>query len=124
MTQRRTAQRTVIAGVIGEAGGPLSVAEILDRAREQLPGLGIATVYRTVRMLEDAGELKTVSLPGEDDRYEPRDRGQHHHFRCRGCGRVFDVPGCALAPRLSLPAGFVVESHEITLYGKCAACAV
>ena len=124
MTRRQTAQRAVIAAVIRDAGGPLSVAEILDRAKADLPALGVATVYRTVRLLEEAGDVHAVSLPGEDARYEPADRGHHHHFRCSRCGRVFDVPGCALAHLpAGLPAGFVVEAHEITLYGRCASCA-
>ena len=121
--QRRTTQREVIADVIREASGPLSIAEILERAADRVPGLGVATVYRTVRLLEESGEVHTVNLPGADARYEPADRGHHHHFQCRVCDGVYDVHVCPVKLNLdSAGKGFQVEEHEVTLYGVCATC--
>lgn len=121
--QRRTAQREVIGEVIHEANGPLTVAEILERASERAPGLGIATVYRTVRLLEESGEVHGVNLPGAETRYEPADRGHHHHFQCRVCDGVYDIHVCPvnLGDDL-LGKGFQVEEHAVTLYGVCASC--
>lgn len=121
--QRRTAQRDVIAAVIREGKGPLSIAEILERAADRAPGLGVATVYRTVRLLEESGEVHAVNLPGADARYEPADRGHHHHFQCRICDGVYDIHVCPVnLGRDSLDKGFEVEEHEVTLYGVCASC--
>ena len=119
-----TIRQAAVLEALETAPGPLSVVEALEHAAEIVPGLGIATVYRAVKRLEELGVLRPVELPGEDARYEPSSRGHHHHFHCRGCGRVFDVDGCPLhaAAAATVPGGFLLEDHEITLYGLCPAC--
>jgi len=121
---RKTRQRDALRSIVAEAEGPLSVPELLVAAQQRLESIGIATVYRTVRMMEEAGELRAVVLPGGETRWEASDRGHHHHFQCRICSRVTDFHGCPLHIHAgSLPAGFVVENHEVTLMGLCPACA-
>jgi Fur family transcriptional regulator, ferric uptake regulator len=124
--QRQTRQREVILEVIRGAEGPLSVASILERCRERVPRLGLATVYRTIGLLREVGSIIEVLLPGEDAHFEPAHRGHHHHFCCRSCHRVFELETCPVGiPAGSvLPGGFRVEDHHLTLYGLCAACAV
>ncbi len=124
-TPRETRQRAAIARVLAEARGPLLPEAVLRRAREHAPGLGQATVYRTLKRLAEDGELRAVRLDDERVRYEAAG-GHHHHFRCRGCDEVLDVAGCGLAPPAlggPLPAGFRVERHEVVLIGLCARCA-
>ena len=123
--QRRTRQRDAILEAITAAEGPLSVPDILERARSREPRLSLATVYRTLAALRDAALISEVNLPGAEPRFEPFGRGHHHHFQCRRCGRVFELDGaCALdGPLASLaPAGFRVHDHHLTLYGLCDAC--
>jgi Fur family transcriptional regulator, ferric uptake regulator len=122
--QRRTRQRETIEAVIRDAGGPLTVQEILERAQEEIQGLGIATVYRTINLLQEAEQIHLVVLPSGESRYEPVGRGHHHHFQCRLCNVVFDLHECPVAlPKKTLAGGFVVEDHEVTLYGRCPDCA-
>lgn len=121
--RRRTRQREVIADVIAGAEGPLTAPEILHHAQGTLPGLGIATVYRTLGLLQESGDVCAVVMPNGDSRYESARIGHHHHFQCRICNRVFDLHGCTLPPAASsVPAGFRVESHEITYQGVCPDC--
>jgi len=120
--ERNTRQRQVIEQVFREAGRPLSVPEAHDAARRRLPRLGVATVYRAVNDLLEARWLRPVELPGEAARYELADLAHHHHFHCTQCDRVFDIDGCALARTTHVPGGFVVESHEVILYGRCDQC--
>jgi Fur family ferric uptake transcriptional regulator len=120
---RDTRQRRAIRFVLETSGRPLSAGEILAGARRLARTLGVATVYRNVRTLVDQGWLAAVELPGEPLRYEPAGKSHHHHFRCRRCAKVFELPGCATRPRPRTPRGFVVESHELVLYGRCATCA-
>jgi Fur family transcriptional regulator, ferric uptake regulator len=123
-TQRNTRQREAILEVIQAAEGPLTVAGILERCRESVPRLGLATVYRTIGLLREAGSIIEVLLPGEEPHFEPAHRGHHHHFCCRACNRVFELETCPVGiPAGSvLPGGFRVEDHHLTLYGLCAAC--
>lgn len=122
--KRRTAQREAISEALSAAGRPLTVQELHTAAQAQLGNLGIATVYRTLKLLLEGGEISTVALPDDELRYELANLGHHHHFHCRVCDQVFDLPNCpvALPEGTVFPSGFRVESHEITLYGTCRDC--
>ena len=122
--RRNTRQRRAIEKAVGEANRPLGPREILDRARRFVPGLGIATVYRTIRGLVDTGRLRVVKLPGATDRYELEGKHHHHHFHCRECDGVFELESCTDDYREVAPRGFQLEHHEVTLYGLCPSCAV
>ena len=119
---RSTRQRAAIRDVLVGADRPLLPQEVLEAAREAAPTLGLATVYRTLKALVEDGQLRTVALPGDAPRYEPADRRHHHHFQCTRCQRVFDVHACPGDLGRLAPAGFTVEDHDLTLYGRGAAC--
>jgi Fur family transcriptional regulator, ferric uptake regulator len=120
--ERSTRQRTAIRDAIADAGRPLLPQEVLDAAQTQVPGLGIATVYRNLKALAVDGELRSVELPGENPRYELVGHAHHHHFKCNSCQRVFDVHACPGDLSKLAPRGFTVEDHDLTLYGKCGDC--
>ena len=121
--KRDTRQRQAIRRVLEEAGRPLGPNEVLEAARVHHPGIGIATVYRTLKAMVEEGALAQVELPGEPPRYEINGRHHHHHFHCRACDRVYELEGCPEGLRGLTPEGFSLESHEVVLYGRCAACA-
>jgi Fur family ferric uptake transcriptional regulator len=120
--ERITKQSTAILNAIQAAQRPLLAPEILEAAALEVPGMGMATVYRNIKSLVDNGMLTTVHLPGENPRYEPSHHHHHHHFHCTRCDKVFDVHDCPGDMQQLAPKGFTVESHEITLYGACETC--
>jgi len=120
--ERTTAQRKAIHTALERAGRPLSPPEIFQDARSLAPGLGMATVYRTLKRMLDDKAIQQVEMPGEAPRYERAGMGHHHHFRCCGCGRVFDWFGCKCPCEQNGPQGFNVERHEVFLFGKCTEC--
>lgn len=120
--ERDTQQRRAIRAVLRDAGRPLSPQEILDLARGSSPGLGTATVYRTLKGLLEEGWLAAVEVPGEPPRYELAGKGHHHHFHCRRCGRLYELEGCPEDLARLTPSGFSLEAHEIVLYGRCLGC--
>jgi Fur family ferric uptake transcriptional regulator len=124
LMQRNTRQRAAIRDVLREIDRPLSPAEILAEAKGQVPGIGIATIYRNVRNLVEEGFLLEVMLPGEPPRYEVAGKAHHHHFCCRQCDRVYDIDACPRDLAGLTPSGFELEAHEIVLYGRCASCSV
>jgi Fur family ferric uptake transcriptional regulator len=119
---RETKQRQAIRQAFEGAERPLSPQEALDAAQGAVPGLGMATVYRTIKALVDEGWLVSVEVPGRPPHYERAGKEHHHHFHCRGCGRVFEVEGCPGNLKGLAPPGFKVEGHELTLYGVCPGC--
>lgn len=120
--QRNTIQREAIRRAIEKADRPLSPQEVWDSARYDVPKIGIATVYRTLKGLTDEGVIVPVELPGEAQRYETAGKAHHHHFRCHTCSRVFELKGCAGSLGHLLPPGFTMDGHEIYLYGHCQEC--
>jgi len=111
--------------VIRGAPGPLTVSEILAWSQQRVAGLGVATVYRTLKLLQDAKLVRPVILPSGESRFEPAELGHHHHFHCRSCDSVYDVDSCPIDIPKDKPyaGGFLVEDHEVTLYGRCPDCA-
>jgi Fur family transcriptional regulator, ferric uptake regulator len=122
---RRTSQRRAIMLTLEEAEGPLTPQEILDRAGAHHDTLGLATVYRNLNTLEAAGEVVSVHLPNDATRYEVAGRAHHHHFRCDVCRTVYELDTTcpvAVLEGVTLPGGYEVRGHALTLYGVCPEC--
>ena len=120
---RVTSQRRAVLSVFaGPDSGHLTADQVLERASAELPEIARATVYNTLNELARAGILRRldghapVLFDGNPDR-------EHHHFRCTGCGRLFDVEPSGLGRLEVGAAGFEVERTQITFEGRCAECA-
>ncbi len=120
--RRETQQRNAIHKSFADAGRPLSVDELFKLAQNEFAGLGIATVYRNLKVLQKEGQINQVDLPGEPPRWEVP-ASHHHHFLCRGCDKLFEVHGCPEDIKKLLPKGYILEEHDILLRGWCDACA-
>lgn len=123
--QRHTMQRDAILNVIMNADGPLTVNEIHTEARRTSPNMGIATVYRTIKLLLDASQIQPVKLPDGETRYEPTDLDHHCHFQCELCGHVVNLEVCLVKPTPTdgMFSDYQVASHKLTLFGVCPECA-
>ncbi len=119
--ERNTRQKQAIREAFERAGRPLATEEVHDAARRASRGLGMATVYRSIRSLLEDGWLSVVDVPGRNPLYEIAGKGHHHHFSCTNCSRVYELEGCATVDT-RLPRGFKSTHHDLTLYGSCAAC--
>ncbi len=129
VAERDTRQRRAIRAAFERAGRPLSTDEVLAAAKHDSAGLGLATVYRSIRTLLEDGWLTAVDVPGKGAVYEIAGKEHHHHFSCTACLRVYELDGCVATTRgrgslsLLLPRGFRASGHEVTIYGSCADCA-
>ncbi len=121
--ERNTRQRAAIRDALNQAQRPLLPQEVLELAQKDVPGVSIATVYRNLKALVEDGQARPVNLPGESTRFERAHSHHHHHFQCRACLSVFDIHECPGELAHLAPQGFVVEDHDLTLYGYCAHCA-
>lgn len=121
---RKTNQREGVFQVLKDSTGPLTPQEILKRTQKITSNVGIATIYRTLKLLADAKEIIAVTLPDGESRYELAHLDHHHHFKCRTCLKIFDLEHCPIeiGKNLLLPNGFKMEGHEITLFGLCSDC--
>ena len=104
------------------APGPLCTQEIHDEASKTVPHLGIATVYRTINLLLEQGQIQAVTIANKDVRYEPTNRGHHHHFLCRVCNTAYDMPCIHSSMSQMIPEGFAMDEHDILIRGTCSKC--
>jgi Fur family transcriptional regulator, ferric uptake regulator len=120
--RRNTQQRREIREVFERNDRPLAADEVLHLAQQKMAGLGIATVYRTIKALGDEGWLVPVEVPGAPPRYEVRGKAHHHHFHCLKCGKLFELDGCLEHLGKLIPPSFTVVDHVVLIYGYCAGC--
>lgn len=116
-----TGQRRVIARVLSDAEDHPDVEELYRRAAALDRNISIATVYRTVRLLEEKGILERRDFGGGRARYEPSEQGHHHHLIDVESGKVVEFEDAehervlqAIAKRL----GFELVSHRLELFGR------
>lgn len=126
---RLTRQRRVIADVLQQAGEHLDAPEVLRRARQQMPGLHLATVYRALESLKKLGiidELDLMHVNGHGHYYEARTNKDHMHFTCQRCGAVFEIQDPLfekLKSQIESRHGFTLRVARLELGGHCAKCA-
>jgi len=115
-------RRAVWSAFQGGASEHLTAEEVFARARSGLPELARATVYNTLAVFVDAGLLRVVESRGAV-LYDPNPDPTHHHFRCRGCDRLYDVHVEGVKDlKISGDREFVVDRKTILLGGLCPLC--
>lgn len=118
---KMTGQRRVIARVLSEADDHPDVEELYRRAAALDRRISIATVYRTVRLLEEQGILERRDFGGGRARYEPTEHGQHHHLIDVETGRVIefsDPEHERVLGEIAARLGFDLVSHRLELFGR------
>ncbi|HEX9578470.1 MAG TPA: Fur family transcriptional regulator [Myxococcales bacterium] len=123
---KATRQREVIVDAFFAQAGHLSVEDLLHKAKERDPTIGAATVYRTMKILTDAGLASARHFEGGQTRYEAAlDRHHHDHLICTSCGNIIEFENErieALQESVADEHGFTVTHHKLELYGLCKAC--
>ncbi|MGE0227185.1 MAG: Fur family transcriptional regulator [Dehalococcoidia bacterium] len=89
------------------------------------PGVGRATVFRTLRLLQDIGALCQVVLDDGTLQYRLTSGGHHHHVVCSRCGAVNDFSACdiqGLLDEIAERTGYAIDAHRLEVYGRCSDC--
>jgi len=111
-------RRAIVRELMGDTSHP-TAQQLYDRLRPQLSTLSFATVYNTLRALDEVGHVDRLELGGAT-RFDPNVE-PHHHAVCDGCGSVRDVPA-RRAPRAPELHGFAVQRVDYVYRGVCADC--
>jgi Fur family ferric uptake transcriptional regulator len=121
---RMTPQRRAVVDALARVSGRFTVAELHGHAQAFHARLGLATTYRTLELLREAGYVRQMAGDGEPG-YIRCHPGHHHHLVCVRCGSVEETELCAApaADVLRERHGFVPRTHEVDIYGHCARCA-
>ncbi|MDD6088647.1 MAG: Fur family transcriptional regulator [Desulfovibrionaceae bacterium] len=122
---RQTTQRKHIAEIFFKESGHLSVEDLYIIVRESDPSVGQATVYRTIKLLCEAGLAWEVRFYDGIARYEHVGNSHHDHLICEICGQNIEVVDPAievLQEALMARHGFTPTRHRLYLYGICPKC--
>jgi Fur family ferric uptake transcriptional regulator len=125
-SRKLTGPRRAILQILGCHSHPLSTGEIY----RQLPrgDCDLATVYRSMRLLEQMGMAKRFDLGDGVARFEllaEGDDGHHHHLVCIRCSEVVEIEDCftaELEERIAARSGFKAVTHKLEFFGICPAC--
>lgn len=124
-----TSQRKAVLDTILEHSGEhLSSQEIYELVKKRCPDVGVATVYRTLPVLEELGYVYAVDLEDGCTRYELHRDGQmhrHHHLLCEKCGNITEVKDDLLdgiEEKIYINYGFTIKDHKVKFYGLCSDC--
>ena len=122
---RLTPARQVIVKTLVESAGHITADELAEKVRQTAPQVGRMTVYRTLDLLCELGQVRPIFQGTGAAHYILLPEGSHHHFICNRCHRVIEFADCTaddIAHTLAAQHGFQVQSHLLELHGLCAEC--
>ncbi|WP_210650768.1 Fur family transcriptional regulator [Nocardioides sp. SYSU D00065] len=124
-TVRPTRQRRAVAAALDAFDDFRSAQEIHDLISRQGDSVGLATVYRTLSTLADAGEVDMLRTEEGEAIWRRCSGTHHHHLVCRACGATVEVEGPAVeqwADTVAAEHGFAAISHTLEVFGTCRSC--
>jgi Fur family transcriptional regulator, ferric uptake regulator len=123
---RMTRPRQVILNILETASIPISALTIYQRALEINEKIGLATVYRTLDLLDEFSLVRRVHSQDECQGYVLASPGHHHHLVCRSCKQAVEFIGsedlASIVQRVQRQTGYQVSDHLLELYGLCPDC--
>lgn len=125
---RATRPRRLIAERMAELaarGADFATEDLWKELQGDDPGIGRATVYRTVELLQREGLLDRVPFADGTHRYRLCGAGHHHHISCVECQRVVEIDACLppdLVAQVAGATGFAIEGHSLEIFGRCSSC--
>ncbi|MGQ0792977.1 MAG: Fur family transcriptional regulator [Deltaproteobacteria bacterium] len=126
---KSTTQRDIIFDeFFNYSGQHITVEELYDKLKKDHPGIGYATVYRTLKLFTECGlAFERNFIKDGRTRYEPvKFEGERHdHLICIGCGKIVEFENSRIEHYTSEVArqnGFGVEHHKLEVYGYCHSC--
>ena len=123
---RITQPRKLVMSILKQAHVPLTAQAIHQRAIELQEEIGIASVYRTLALLDGLGLVRRVHDHEDCQGYVLASPGHHHHLVCRYCGKAVEFSGIddlsVFIKRVEQQTGFEIEEHLLQFYGLCPDC--
>ncbi len=124
--QRFTEQRAAVFRFLSATDVHPSADEVFLAVRRNLPGISLATVYKSLETLVGCGLAVKLTYSDGSARYDGR-TDPHNHARCLACGKVIDIPGSIPEDQLQAlrrrTDGFLVTGYRLELSGYCPSCA-
>ena len=123
--RRNTPQKAAVKHALGEATGFVSAQQLHQTLKKHGSTIGLATVYRTLADLAEAGGADVLTSKEGELLYRACTTSHHHHLICRDCGLTVEIEANKVeswADEVAKQHGFTEPSHNIDIFGICAAC--
>jgi Fur family ferric uptake transcriptional regulator len=124
-TPRPTRQRLAVLDALGGVGDFRSAQEVHEILASEGASVGLATVYRTLQLYADSGEVDVLRREDGEAIYRRCSPSHHHHLVCRSCGATVEVEGPAVeqwTTAMAAAHGYTDVSHTLEIFGTCGAC--
>lgn len=124
--QRMTRQRAALAELLDATPDFRSAQQLHQMLAESGRPVGLATVYRTLQAMAEAGDVDVLRIEDGEALYRRCAHGHHHHLVCRECGTAVELTGDVVerwATRIAQEHDFVEVEHTAELVGTCRDCA-
>jgi Fur family transcriptional regulator, peroxide stress response regulator len=122
--KKRSKQKETILKVLHNTSLHPSADWVYDQVRREIPNVSLATIYRNLRLLKEAGYIQKVDLSSEQGRFDGN-TGDHYHLRCKKCGLIIDLDEPvrrSIEARVARKTGFKVTGHRLEVMGLCPEC--
>lgn len=119
-----TPQRLAIYNALMESHDHPTAETLFTQLQPKYPSMSLATVYKTVDMLQKIGRIKFLST-GEDSLRYDANISDHNHIQCTKCGKIMDISEGAdksTISKLEEKTGFAIQEQRLYLYGLCSKC--
>lgn len=123
--RRDTKQRRALRDYLAANDAFTSAQQVYDDLRAAGNQVGIATIYRTLQAMADAGEVDALRTDDGETLYRKCGPRHHHHLVCRSCGVTIEIDGPSVerwASKAAEDHGFTEVTHVMELFGRCPAC--
>jgi len=122
---RITPQRYAVLRILAESKNHPSVEQVFKEVRRDFPSTSLATVYKTITLLKELGEVLELGFADWGCRYDGKKPYPHPHVICIECGAIDDPEFSAmaqLAREMAAKSGYEITHHRLDFFGLCPAC--
>ena len=122
---RLTPQRIALLRLLATSEGHPSASHLYDQLHPQFPTTSPATVYKTLNLLKDLGEVLELGFNDDDNRYDGNKPYPHPHLICVRCRKIMDLEvsiARGLVQQVEQQSGYQIISHRLDFYGVCPDC--
>jgi Fur family peroxide stress response transcriptional regulator len=122
---RLTPQRLAMLRIIAESKGHPSAEQIYEQIKADFPTTSLATIYKTLSLLKDLGEVLELNLAGVGSRFDGNKPYPHPHVICTKCGQIIDPefePMAGISQEIARQTGYKITHQQLNFFGLCPTC--
>ena len=122
---RLTPQRLALLKIMARSAGHPNIEQIYERIKADFPTTSLATIYKTMSLLKDMGQVLELTMANVGTRYDGNRPYPHPHVICTKCGQILDPEIAALdevSQETARQTGYQITHHQLNFFGLCPRC--